>query len=104
MAGYSQRSLVDKLGIKPGTRIAIVNPPRGYRATLGTLPPGVTVASAVRGQPPFIHFLTDSRGVFQRSLPKLLAALTPDGALWSSLPQKSSGVRTDVTANLVRPL
>src|SRR6266568_245460 len=44
-AGYSQRSLVEKLGIKPHTRIAIVNAPRGYRNTLGKLPPGVTVAT-----------------------------------------------------------
>ena len=104
MAGYSQRSLVDKLGIKPGSRIAILNAPRGYRATLGKLPPGVTVASAVRGHLPFIHFFTDSRGVFQRSLPKLLAALTPDGALWISWPKKSSGVVTDMTEDVVRAI
>jgi len=57
-AGYSQRSLVEKLGIKPHTRIAIVNAPRGYRNTLGKLPPGVTVAAAARGSLSFIHFFT----------------------------------------------
>ena len=54
MAGYSPRSLVAKLGIKPHTRIAIVNAPRRYRATLGKLPEGVRVAAAVRGSLPFI--------------------------------------------------
>ena len=51
-----------------------------------------------------MHFFTDSRGVFQRSLPKLLAALTPDGALWISWPKKSSGVVTDMTEDVVRAI
>src|SRR5437660_9042226 len=55
MAGYSRRSLVDKLGIKPGTHIAILNAPRGYRGTLGQLPAGVHVVTTARGNLPFIH-------------------------------------------------
>ena len=40
-AGYSKRSLVDKLGIRPGASVLFVDPPDGYDATLGHLPPGV---------------------------------------------------------------
>src|SRR2546427_10838872 len=38
VAGYSKRSLVAKLGIKAGTTLAILNPPRGYERTLRRLP------------------------------------------------------------------
>src|SRR2546422_2061064 len=38
MAGYSGKPLVQKLGIKPGTTIAILNAPKGYERTLGKLP------------------------------------------------------------------
>ena len=102
MAGYSARSLVEKLGIRPRTRIAIVNPPRGFRATLGKLPAGVTVASRVSGTLPFILFFTRDRAVLEREIATLLRALTPDGALWVSWPKKSSGVVTDVSEDVVR--
>ena len=103
-AGYSHRSLVDKFGIKPGTRIAILHAPKGYRATLGKLPPGVVVASAPRGTFPFIQFFTRSRSVLQTKLGMLLGALEPDGALWISWPKKASGVATDMTEDVVREI
>ena len=102
MAGYSSRSLVDKLGIKPRTRIAIINPPRGFRITLGKLPEGVTVASSLRGALPFIHIFVVSRDVLESRLPALLRALEPAGALWVSWPKKASGVPTDITEDVVR--
>jgi hypothetical protein len=102
VAGYSGRSLIDKLGIKPGMRIAILHAPRGYRTTLGKLPPGVTVTSAVRGVLPLIHLFTLNRARFERQLPALLRALAPDGALWVSWPKKASGVPTDMTEDVLR--
>ncbi|HEV8398560.1 MAG TPA: DUF3052 domain-containing protein [Gemmatimonadales bacterium] len=102
MAGYSGRSLAAKLGIKPRTRIAIVNPPRGFRATLGKLPPGVTVAAHPRGTLPFIHFFVVSRAVLESRLPTLLRGLAPAGALWISWPKKASGVTTDITEDVIR--
>lgn len=102
MAGYSGRSLVDKLGIKPNTRIAIINPPRGYRATLGRLPPGVTVTSTARGSLPFIHFFVKDRAVLEQRFPGLLRELAVDGSLWISWPKKASGVLTDITEDVIR--
>ena len=101
-AGYSARSLVDKLGIKPGMRIAIVAAPPGYRSTLGRLPPGVLVATAPRGTLPFIHFFTTKRALLERRYPSLKRALGQDGALWVSWPKKSSGVATDLTEDVIR--
>lgn len=101
-AGYSQRSLVDKLGIKPGTRIALINAPRGYRTTLGKLPPGVAVTSAPRGTLQMIQFFTVDRTTLERRLPQLLRALAPNGALWISWPKRASGVPSDMTEDVVR--
>ena len=102
LAGYSHRSLVEKLGIKPGMRVAILNAPRGYRATLGKLPAGVTIAVNPRGHFPFVQFFAVSRSVLESRLPGLLSALEPDGALWVSWPKKASGVATDITEDVVR--
>ena len=35
MAGYSKKSLVTKLGIKPGYRVCFINAPPDYNRTLG---------------------------------------------------------------------
>jgi uncharacterized RDD family membrane protein YckC len=101
-AGYSQRSLVEKLGIAPGARIAILNAPRGYRATLGKLPAGVRVARAARGPLPFIQFFTTTREALEGKFGTLVRALAPAGALWVSWPKRASGVATDVTEDVVR--
>jgi uncharacterized RDD family membrane protein YckC len=102
MAGYSARPLVEKLGIRRDTRIAILNAPRGYRTTLGKLPPGVRVAAAARGSLPFIQFFTTSRKALEGKFAALVRALASDGALWVSWPKRASGVATDVTEDVVR--
>ena len=56
----------------------------GYRGTLGKLPSGVTVATAVRGSLPFIHLFATDRALLEAKLPALLRALEPDGTLWVS--------------------
>lgn len=101
-AGYSKRSLVEKLGITEGTRIAILQAPRGYRATLGTLPPGVRVETKAKGPLSFIHLFTKSRRELEEKLGTLLRALEPAGSLWISWPKKASGVATDITEDVVR--
>lgn len=104
MAGYSKRSLAEKLGIKPGLRIALVAAPRGYRRLLDPLPTGVRFTTRAVGALPMIHCFTTSRADLARRLPALTRALATDGALWVSWPKGSSGVRTDVTENVVRAL
>jgi hypothetical protein len=101
-AGYSHRRLPDKLGIKPGFRIAIIGAPRGYRTTLGALPDGVSITTVPRGALPFIHFFTKQRTLLQRRFPALKRALAQDGALWVSWPKQASGVATDLTEDVVR--
>lgn len=101
-AGYSGKSLVEKLGIKPGMRIAIFGAPIGFRATLGALPRGVSVTATPRGTLPFIHFFTKQRAILEQRLPSLKRALAQDGALWVSWPKQTSGVATDITEDVVR--
>ncbi|HEY6222179.1 MAG TPA: DUF3052 domain-containing protein [Gemmatimonadales bacterium] len=101
-AGYSGRSLVEKLGIKPHMRIAVLGAPRGFSSTLGDLPDGVVVTATLRGTVSFIHFFTRQRALLERRFPALKRALAQDGALWVSWPKRSSGVATDLTEDIVR--
>ena len=101
-AGYSKRTLVEKLGIKPDVKVAILNPPDGYDRTLGPLPGGVVRVASVRGPLDFIQFFTVDRRELEKRFPTRARALRDDGALWISWPKGASGVRTDVNENVVR--
>ena len=101
MAGYSKQSLVDKLGIKDGAKIAILNAPRGYQRTLGTLP-RVSRKSRVAGRLDFVQFFTKEKQELERRFAALARALAPAGMLWISWPKKASGVATDLTEDVIR--
>ena len=103
-AGYSQRSLIDKLGMKPGQRAAVLGAPEGYSATLGPLPAGLELKRALRGSFDFLHQFVSRRSELEARLPKLKAALAKDGALWISWPKKASGVGCDFTEDDVRAM
>ena len=102
MAGYSGKPLVAKLGIKPDTRIAILDAPRGYDGVLGKLPQRVTRRATVVSPLDFIQFFTDQKRVLERRFPALERALAPAGMLWISWPKKASGVTTDLTEDVIR--
>ena len=108
MAGYSKRSLVEKLGIKEGAKIALVNPPNDYDTTLGALPKGVVVADsrAVRRAAAldFIHLFTKERSDLEKRMPVLKQSMSPSAAFWVSWPKGSSGIKTDLNENGVREI
>ncbi|PYP12637.1 MAG: DUF3052 domain-containing protein [Gemmatimonadetes bacterium] len=102
MAGYSGKPLVQKLGIKPEMRIAIVNAPRGYGRVLGKLPSRVTRKASAVGPLDFVQFFTTERRELERRCAALARALAPVGMLWISWPKKASGVPTDLTEDVIR--
>lgn len=104
MAGYSKRSLVDKLGIKEGHRVAILDAPADYVEILGELPTQVKPARELRGEKDFLQFFTKSRPELERKFLVLKASLAQNGMVWISWPKGSSGVPTDLNENLVREI
>ena len=104
MAGYSGTPLPKKLGIAAGGRVAVLNAPRGFEATLGALPAGVSPATSLRGTAPFdvIVFFTASRAELERRFDALVGRMDQAGGLWIAWPKKSSGVGSDVTEDVVR--
>lgn len=103
-AGYSKRSLTEKLGIKEGAKIAILHPPPDYAATLGPMPRNVVALKKLQSQTDFIQFFAMERGALESNFPELKRALAPDGMLWISWPKRASKIATDLNENLVRKI
>jgi hypothetical protein len=102
MAGYSGTPLPQKLGIKPGSTVAVLNAPDGFDETLGPLE-SVRVVRRLSASPVdvVVAFVT-RRADLERRIPVLERVIFPAGGLWISWPKKSSGVRTDITEDILR--
>ena len=103
-AGYSKRTLLEKLGIKPGVRAIALDAPPTYRSLLGTLPVGTTLHSRLPASAAFIHQFVHRRRDLAAVLPRVARALEDEGTLWISWPKQTSGVETDLNENIVREL
>ena len=101
-SGYSQRRLVDKLGIKRGMRALFVRAPDHYADLLGPLPDGIDLKSQLRGEFDFIHAFCDRQADLHKNLPRWRQHLRPVGMLWVSWPKKASGVKTDIIEDVIR--
>jgi hypothetical protein len=104
VAGYSGTPLHRKLGIGEDTRVAFPGAPGGFGELLGDLPAGVVVKSRAIGPLDVIVFFTKRRAELERRLPALRRAMEPAAGLWIAWPKRSSGVKTDMTEDVVRDL
>jgi hypothetical protein len=104
MAGYSKRTLVEKLGIKPSTQVVALSAPPTYASLLGALPAGSSLRSRLPAASGFIHKFARTRDDLAADFPRLARALTDNGTLWISWPKRASGVETDLTEDIVREI
>ena len=102
MAGYSGTPLVKKLGIKEGSRVALVNAPGDFQTELDELPDNVKFMKSTTKSLDLILFFVLSERVLARDFAKLAARLTSNGMIWIVWPKKSSGVTTDLTFERVQ--
>jgi hypothetical protein len=102
MAGYSGKSLVQKLGIQPGFCIFVDGAPAAYGDIVGPLPADVTVAKRLKAPLDMVHLFAKQTAGLAGKLRRSRDAIEPDGMIWVSWPKKSSGVATDLTDVVVR--
>jgi hypothetical protein len=104
MAGYSGTPLPRKLGIKDGHAIALIDAPEGFDDTLGELPPGVTVRTALRASDVFdvLVLFVKNKAALAKKFGAGKKALAADGGYWIAWPKKASGVPTDLTEGVIR--
>jgi hypothetical protein len=130
MAGYSGTPLPRKLGIKPGSAVALLGAPAAFEEMLAPLPQGVTIqradggAATASGAAPsdpapggghvsdlpadtqfdVIVGFTTRRDTLARWVRDTRPALKPAGGLWIAWPKRAARIATEVTEDTVREL
>jgi hypothetical protein len=97
-SGYSSTPQARKLGLKPGSRLAVLGAPSGW--SLVDPPPTVAAAAGAGGADVLIVFVRAAADL--DGLAALGERIFPDGAIWVAWPRKAAGHRSDVTENSIR--
>jgi hypothetical protein len=93
----SERSVAQKLLIREGQRVAVVDPPAAGRALLGMLPPGVAVQASPSAEADVVILFVRDRAALEAGWPGVAAVLRPSTVLWFAYPKRGHGVATDLT-------
>ena len=101
-AGYSGTPLIQKLGIKKGFRIKLINAPDDYFELVANLPDSVVFENDRSEDLDLIHFFTKQADEYYKQLPVMKQQIKPNGSIWASWPKKSSKVVTDITEDIIR--
>lgn len=101
MAGYSGTPLPKKLGIRAGSKVALLDAPQDFIARLEKLPADVQFFHAPNQECDVTLWFTLSLEHIRIGLPEL-AGIAGKGKFWILWPKKGSSMQTDLTQAVVR--
>jgi hypothetical protein len=103
--GYSGTPLVKKLGIKAGMTVALIGAPDDFEKLLKGLPKGVKPVrgpSAGSGQADLVIWWPASARDMESRIRAIDKRIADGGSIWISWAKKASGIKTDLSDNVVR--
>lgn len=101
-------SLSQKLQLKAGQRLLVLNAPQGYADRLAEEMPQVTIEAAESGASSAVLLFVNDLDEALRRAPAAIDAVRREGLLWMAYPKGASKVKTDVNRDrlwdAIRPL
>ena len=99
-AGYSNKILLDKLGISESQKILLIDHPEEY---YNLLEKNIKGQLCKKGEiPDLIHLFAASKNEFEKRMRFVLKNIKPTTIIWASWYKKSSGIVTDLTEDVIR--
>jgi hypothetical protein len=98
--GYSDKTLAQKLGLKPGMRALSISAPAAYKTWLG--PSSGLIKPKLNPPYDFVHLFSNQLADLEEQLARLRNEINPDGMIWISWYKKSAKKPTEITENLIR--
>ena len=94
--------MAQKLGVRDGSLVALVDPPRGWE--IAGAPPGARVKRGVAAGFDVAVWFIRSVHDLRSGLAKMAKATRPASSLWVAWPRKAGGHSSDVTEQAIRGL
>ncbi len=97
MSSPSAKPLWQKLQLRGGMTVRLLNPPDGARDWLGALPEDILLSGAGFGPCDAVLAFATSRADVAVLAEPSVKMLPPDGLLWFAWPKKTGTIRTDIS-------
>lgn len=98
---YTGRPVIEKLGVKPGMQVCMINAPKGFVDALEPLPDRVRFTANATSQCDLFVAFVRSRQELATHLVRLATAVERQ-TLWFAWPKKASALKSDLDGNVVR--
>ena len=101
MDRYGNRPVAQKLGIKAGDVVTVIDAPRNYASLLGDLPDGVQFDETEGGHASVTLWFVHDAASYKSNITKR-RAMAKHSKLWIIWPKGESGKRAGITQHVVR--
>ena len=98
---YAGTALPKKLGIRPRTKVGLLNAPQGFAATLGELPEEASLEYEPEGECGVWLWFVTRKAEYEANF-EAITRRVDRGSLWVCWPKQTSGMATDLTQPVVR--
>ena len=89
-------SIAQKLRLREGTTVLVVNAPSDYKKSLGAIPEGVKIIGAGKNFQQ-VHWFVKDKQQMENELQKVVELVKGDVIFWIFYPKGSSRIQTDLT-------
>lgn len=99
----STKPVSERLRIKPGNRVLLVNAPANAAVVLGALPKGATIVkNASNAQFPIVLLFAESRAALEENTKTCKKFIEPDGILWIAYYKGGATQDSDINRDDIR--
>jgi hypothetical protein len=98
----SEKSVAQKLGLKPGRTLLVRHAPAPIGKMLGAVPDGAEITETGSGRFPLVLVFARDRAALVKELPPCKAKLEAGGALWIAYAKGASSKATDINRDSIR--
>ncbi|MFN0207444.1 MAG: hypothetical protein ACKVS6_14155 [Planctomycetota bacterium] len=101
-SGYSGTPLPQKLTIREGSKVVILNAPASFAGILKPLPENVSINNSIRADADVTIFFALNAAELKSKITALAKILASGASLWIAWPKKASGIATDLSEDAIR--
>lgn len=97
----STKTIVQKLLIKPGNKVILIDPPHGYIQSMGNLPEHTSFIEINTQPADVIQVFVNSLETVLQNVELWKQSMKPRGILWITYPKGTSKVKTDLNRDIL---
>jgi hypothetical protein len=97
----SDKPIVQRMFIKPGYTMAILNSPPSYMEVIGEIPEKVSINNKLVSEADIVQVFTKTLAELNELFPKIKQALKDDGSIWITYPKGTSKAVTDINRDII---